>query len=89
MDVAETNSVCFGPCSRMKHIHSTGNVGEWQKIRGPFLESVKMTLGDRYTDNIEAIYQVTVNLIIETLIEGYEAGMKKQQGQSASSQEPS
>jgi hypothetical protein len=47
-----------------------------------------MTLGDRYTDNIEAIYQVTVNLIIETLIEGYEAGMKKQ-GQSASSQGPS
>ena len=31
-----------------------------------------MTLGDRYTDNIESIYQVSINLIIQTLIEGYE-----------------
>ena len=48
-----------------------------QKIKGPFLESVKMTLGDRYTDNIENIYQVSINLIIETLIEGYEKGNNK------------
>jgi len=36
-----------------------------------------MTLGDRYTDNIENIYQVSINLIIETLIEGYEKGNNK------------
>ena len=43
-----------------------------------------MTLGDRYTENIESIYQLTVNLVIETLIEGYEAGLKKQQSVSHS-----
>ncbi|XP_046462107.1 neuroglobin-like [Daphnia pulex] len=42
------------------------------KIRNPFLEAVKMTLGDRYTDNIENIYKVSINLVIETLVEGYE-----------------
>jgi hypothetical protein len=31
-----------------------------------------MTLGDRYTDNIENIYKVSINLVIETLVEGYE-----------------
>jgi hypothetical protein len=43
-----------------------------QKIRAPFLDAVKMTLGDRYTENIENIYQISINLVIETLIEGYE-----------------
>lgn len=45
---------------------------ELKKIRNPFLEAVKMTLGDRYTDNIENIYKVSINLVIETLVEGYE-----------------
>ena len=36
-----------------------------------------MTLGDRYTDNIESIYQVSINLVIETLIEGFEKGMQQ------------
>lgn len=43
-----------------------------QKIRNPFLEAVKMTLGDRYTENIESIYKVSINLVIETLVEGFE-----------------
>jgi len=47
------------------------------KIRNPFLEAVKMTLGDRYTENIESIYQVSINLVIETLIEGFEKGMQQ------------
>nr|XP_018898062.1 PREDICTED: neuroglobin-like isoform X2 [Bemisia tabaci] len=41
------------------------------KIEKPFLEAVKMTLGDRYTENVENIYQITIKLIIETLVKGY------------------
>lgn len=43
-----------------------------QKIEKPFLEAVKMTLGDRYTENVEAIYKITIKFIIETLIKGYD-----------------
>lgn len=41
------------------------------KIEVPFLEAVKTTLGDRFTENIETIYKITIKLIIETLIKGY------------------
>lgn len=41
------------------------------KIEKPFLEAVEMTLGDRYTENVENIYKVTIKLIIETLVNGY------------------
>ncbi|KAJ9576492.1 hypothetical protein L9F63_006705, partial [Diploptera punctata] len=42
------------------------------KIEKPFLEAVKMTLEDRYTENVENIYKVTIKFIIETLVRGYE-----------------
>jgi hypothetical protein len=42
----------------------------FKKIRNPFVEAVKMTLVDRYTENIENIKKVSINLVIETLIEG-------------------
>lgn len=31
-----------------------------------------MTLGDRYTQNVENIYKITIKFIIETLIKGYD-----------------
>lgn len=43
-----------------------------QKIEQPFLAAVSQTLGDRYTDNVEGIYKITIKFIIETLVEGYE-----------------
>lgn len=43
-----------------------------QKIEGPFLKAVEQTLGDRYTPNVENIYKVTIKLIIQTLVDGYE-----------------
>ncbi|XP_022647711.1 neuroglobin-like [Varroa jacobsoni] len=46
-------------------------------IEKPFLEAVKLTLGDRYTDNIENIYKTTIHFILETLIEGYDMAEKK------------
>lgn len=42
------------------------------KIEGPFLKAVEQTLGDRYTANVENIYKVTIKLIIQTLVDGYE-----------------
>ncbi|XP_018573743.1 neuroglobin-like [Anoplophora glabripennis] len=42
------------------------------KIEKPFLEAVQTTLGDRYTDNVENIYKITIKFIIETLITGYD-----------------
>lgn len=45
-----------------------------QKIERPFLEAVKETLDTRYTENMEAIYKITIKLILETLVQGYEEG---------------
>lgn len=49
-----------------------------QKIEKPFLQAVSSTLGDRYTDNVEGIYKITIKFIIETLVEGFETGSKQQ-----------
>jgi hypothetical protein len=38
--------------------------------KSAILEAVKMTLGDHYTENNENIKKVSINLVIETLIEG-------------------
>lgn len=44
----------------------------FQKIEKPFLSAVESTLGDRYTDNVEGIYKLTIKFIIETLVTGFE-----------------
>lgn len=43
-----------------------------QRIEGAFLKAVEQTLGDRYTENVSAIYKIVIKLIIQTLIDGYE-----------------
>ncbi|XP_070181499.1 neuroglobin-like isoform X1 [Littorina saxatilis] len=45
-------------------------------IRDPFLEAVKITLGDRYTDNMESIYKVAITFILQTMVEGMEDALK-------------
>lgn len=45
-----------------------------QKIEKPFLAAVETTLGDRYTQNVEGIYKITIKFIIETLQNGFEKG---------------
>ncbi|CAK9291440.1 unnamed protein product [Gordionus sp. m RMFG-2023] len=37
----------------------------------PFLEAVKETLGDRFTNNMETIYKITIKYILTTLVKGY------------------
>ncbi|CRL05080.1 CLUMA_CG018242, isoform A [Clunio marinus] len=51
---------------------------QFWKIEKPFLAAVSSTLGDRYTDNVEGIYKITIKFIIETLIEGFEKGQQRQ-----------
>ncbi|KAK7493440.1 hypothetical protein BaRGS_00015340, partial [Batillaria attramentaria] len=43
----------------------------WQ-IKDPFLDAVKVTLEDRYTDNMEAIYKIAITFILKTMVEGME-----------------
>ena len=43
-----------------------------QKIETPFLEAVKETLEDRYTENMENIYKIIIKFILQTLVDGYE-----------------
>lgn len=43
-----------------------------QRIEKPFLEAVRTTLGDRYTDNVDTIYQTAIKFIIESLCVGFD-----------------
>lgn len=56
------------------------------KIEQPFLEAVKRTLEDRYSENVESTYKVTIKFIIETLIDGFDKAQndKAQSGTSKS-----
>ncbi|XP_046381361.1 globin-5-like [Haliotis rufescens] len=36
----------------------------------PFLEAVKQTLGDRYTDNMDVIYKITIKFILDNMVKG-------------------
>ncbi|XP_050700624.1 neuroglobin-like [Eriocheir sinensis] len=47
------------------------------KIEHPFLEAVRLTLGDRYTDNMDNIYRITIKFLIETVVRGYEKAEKE------------
>ncbi|KAL2715622.1 neuroglobin-like [Vespula squamosa] len=42
------------------------------KIEKPFLDAVERTLEDRYSENVESIYKLTIKFIIETLIDGFD-----------------
>ncbi|XP_076321792.1 neuroglobin-like [Tachypleus tridentatus] len=63
------------------YLHSVGNfhrkISGFKKeyfwnIEDPFLTAVKETLGDRYTENMENIYKITIRFILETLSEGFD-----------------
>ncbi|XP_011505552.1 PREDICTED: neuroglobin-like [Ceratosolen solmsi marchali] len=58
------------------------------KIESPFLAAMQMTLHDRYTENVENIYKLTIKFIIQTLIDGFdEAKDLRVSVQSTSSKE--
>jgi hypothetical protein len=41
------------------------------EMRDPFLKACDQTLGDRFTDRIRNIYEIYIDYVIKTLIEGY------------------
>ncbi|KAH8028275.1 hypothetical protein HPB51_014931 [Rhipicephalus microplus] len=70
----------------MDYLHNTGRlhfkIKGFKKeyfwhIENPFLAAVSETLGDRYTENIENIYKITIRFILETLVEGFEMAEKE------------
>ncbi|XP_022329560.2 neuroglobin-like [Crassostrea virginica] len=62
------------------HLHRTGATHQrfidfssenFGKIKEPFLEAVKITLGDRYTDYMANVYTKTIDFILSALSHGY------------------
>lgn len=49
---------------------------------------MEQTLGDRYTENVDGIYKVTIKFIIETLIGGFESGSAPNDITSSNSKAP-
>ncbi|KAG8189237.1 hypothetical protein JTE90_013765 [Oedothorax gibbosus] len=45
------------------------------RIERPFLVAVQETLGDRYTDNMENIYKITIRYILDTVVKGFDLGL--------------
>lgn len=45
----------------------------------PFLYSVKLILGERYTDNMDSIYKKVIAIILTELERGCEAEMRNEQ----------
>lgn len=60
-------------CRVFPLVNRTNGMVYLQKIETPFLTAVQTTLGDRYTENVEGIYKLTIKFIIETLVTGFEA----------------
>ncbi|KAI2801269.1 hypothetical protein RDWZM_009511 [Blomia tropicalis] len=63
------------------HLHSVGKLHRklpdfkkeyFFKMEKAFLEAVKEVLQDRYTENMENIYNIIIKLILQTVAEGYE-----------------
>ncbi|KAK3787490.1 hypothetical protein RRG08_025752 [Elysia crispata] len=48
----------------------------FMQIKEPFLEAVRVTLGDRYTDNMKTIYTIAITFILSTLVEGIKEAME-------------
>ncbi|KFM56743.1 Neuroglobin, partial [Stegodyphus mimosarum] len=67
----------------MDYLHSVGKLHTkipgfqrdyFWRIERPFLEAVQDTLGDRYTDNMENIYKITIRYILDTVVKGFDLG---------------
>jgi hypothetical protein len=40
-------------------------------MRDPFLKSIEQTLGDRYSDRMKNIYEIFIDYLVKTMVEGY------------------
>ncbi|GFO17095.1 neuroglobin [Plakobranchus ocellatus] len=48
----------------------------FMQMREPFLEAVRVTLGDRYTENMQTIYTIAITFILQQLIDGIKEAMQ-------------
>ncbi|GBP54435.1 hypothetical protein EVAR_35992_1 [Eumeta japonica] len=46
---------------------------ERRNIEQPFLEAARTTLGDRYTENVQNIYTITIRFVLQNMVSGYGA----------------
>nr|QQO51927.1 globin gb_IIC [Platynereis dumerilii] len=63
-------------CTRVGATHSrfTGFTSDlFWNMEEPFLASVKLILGDRYSDSMDVIYQLTIKFILSNLTKGFKA----------------
>lgn len=72
-DVDETARIlgrATGPHKHLIGFHS----GMYLDFLQPFLEAMKITLGDRYTDNMDRIYKITIRYFLDTIIKSHQLG---------------
>ncbi|GFQ99538.1 uncharacterized protein TNCT_654221 [Trichonephila clavata] len=81
----------------MDYLHSVGKLHTkipgfkreyFWRIERPFLAAVQDTLGDRYTDNIENIYKITIRYILDTVVKGFDLGRPKTNASSVQQRPP-
>ncbi|GIY12557.1 neuroglobin [Caerostris extrusa] len=81
----------------MDYLHSVGKLHTkipgfkekyFWRIEKPFLAAVQDTLGDRYTDNMENIYKITIRYILDTVVKGFDLGRPVAKTSTASMNPP-
>ena len=45
----------------------------FQNMEQPFLEAIRIILGDRYSDQMDVIYQLSIKFILNNLQKGFQA----------------
>lgn len=67
----------------MDYLHSVGKLHRkipgfqrdyFWRIEQPFLAAVQETLGERYTENMENIYKITIRYVLDTVVRGFDLG---------------
>lgn len=67
----------------MDYLHSVGKLHRkipgfqrdyFWRIEQPFLAAVQETLGERYTENMENIYKITIHYVLDTVVRGFDLG---------------
>ncbi|BFZ07378.1 hypothetical protein BsWGS_10417 [Bradybaena similaris] len=68
------------------HVKFTGfQPDNFMAIKEPFLEAVKVTLGDRYTENMQNIYTIAITFILQSLVGGIQEALAKEEDEKRGS----
>lgn len=61
---------------------------DFQNMEQPFLDAIKLTLGDAYTESIEEIYKLAIKFILQSLKDGFTTCDETDQVNSTAPMEP-